>query len=287
MLTNQTIFTHLFIRSISIIVLILCFGFLLGCSGDVNGSQWHLHGREFRFNDNDVTVEKIIQEDISVQNQISVNVEATNGEILITGQVNTDRILVNARIFVSSDTQADADLHLDDIDILVTEGTHEISIETVQPVFDGRGYRVEYDIIVPDSFEVVASQVNGDIIVFNIQNSVELVNENGNIIMSEIVGGALAEVENGFIEAHVILPVNEVIDLNTNNGSLDLSIPVSTSADFSAFISGIGEIDVYNLDIMDSSGTKKLLKGILGNGEGTISLMTAIGDIEVLGFERQ
>lgn len=285
MLTNHTIINKLSFRSISIILLILCSGFLLGCSGDVNGSQWHFHGREFGFNDNDVTVEKTIQEDIPIQKQISVNVKATNGEILITGQVDTDHILATARIFVSSDTQADADLHMDEIDILVTEGTHEISIETVQPVFDGRGYRVEYDIIVPDSFEVVASQVNGDIIVFNIQNSVEIVNENGNILMSEIVGGALAEVENGSIEAHVILPVNEVIDLSTNNGSLELSIPTSTSAYFSANISGIGEIDVYNLDIMDSSSTKNLLKGILGNGEGTISLMTANGNIEVIGFE--
>lgn len=285
MFTSQTIVNTFSIRPITIIILILSFGFLLGCSGDITGSQYHLHGREFGFNDNDVTVEKTIEEDISVQDQIRVNIEATNGEILITCQGDTDRILVNARIFVSSDTQADAYLHLDQVDILVTEGTREISIETVQPVFDGRGYRVEYDVIVPDSFEVEASQVNGNITVFDIQNSVEINNENGNIILADIVGGILAEVENGSIEVHVILPVNEVIDLSSNNGSLELSIPTSTSAVFSANVSGIGEIDVYNLDIIDSNSTNKSLKGTLGNGEGIISLMTANGSIEVLGFE--
>lgn len=81
------------------------------------------------------------------------------------------------------------------------------------------------------------------------------------------------------------LPSNGEIRMSTDNGNLDLSIPTSTSAEFSATVDGIGEKSVTNLDITYSLNTQKSLIGTLGDGEGSITLSTVNGNVEVLGFD--
>ena len=268
-------------------IVILCVGILLGCSGgDVGSPDWNVHFGGFGSGDTDFTVVKILEDDFPVANHIRVHVEAITGEVVITGQQDAKRVMVTARLSVRSDSRKDAESHLDDLEILVTDGTNEILIETVQPEnFNGRTYRVEYDITVPDSFEVEASQVSGTIAILDIQNSVEVSNKNGDVLLPGIVGGVVADVDNGGIEGTVILPVNEAIDLFVKNGGLELSIPTSTSAEFSAAVIGNGEIRVSDLELSDSSSTAKSLSGTLGDGEGSIALRTVNGNIEVIGFD--
>jgi len=271
------------VRSVTILIILLCVGILLGC-GDVSGPELHVSAAGFKFIDSKFTVDKTFADDFPVENHIRVNVEAINGEVVVTGQSGANHVTVTAHLYVGSDTQEDAELHLDDLDVLVTDDTNEILIQTVQPVnLNGRKYRVEYDIIVPNSFEVVTSQTNGSIAILDIQNSVEVSNKNGNVFLSGIVGGVTADVENGGIEGTVVLPVNETIDFSVNNGGLELSIPTATSAEISATVNGIGQIIVSNLDITLS--TSRSLTGTLGNGEGSISLSTVNGTIEIIGFE--
>ncbi len=268
-------------------IVILCVGILLGCSGgDVGSPDWNVHFGGFGSGDTDFTVVKILEDDFPVANHIRVHVEAITGEVVITGQQDAKRVMVTARLSVRSDSRKDAESHLDDLEILVTDGTNEILIETVQPEnFNGRTYRVEYDITVPDSFEVEVSQVSGTIAILDIQNSVEVSNKNGDVLLPGIVGGVVADVDNGGIEGTVILPVNEAIDLFVKNGGLELSIPTSTSAEFSAAVIGNGEIRVSDLELSDSSSTAKSLSGTLGDGEGSIALRTVNGNIEVIGFD--
>jgi hypothetical protein len=282
-------FINLFlVKSTSILIVCVSIGFLLGCStGDVGSPEFNISGGGFKTSDPDFTAEKTFEDELPVENQITVNVEAINGEVVVTGQSDAKNVMITAHLYVSSDTQEDAELHLDDLDILVTEDTNEILIQTVQPEenFNGRQYLVEYDIIVPESFEVVTSQTNGSIAIFDIQNSVEVSNTNGDVLLSGIVGGVTADVENGAIEGTVVLPLNEMIDLSVNNGGLELSIPTSTSAEFSAIVNGIGEINVSDLDITDALRTSNSLTGTIGNGEGSIALSTVNGNIEVIGFD--
>jgi hypothetical protein len=288
MFAIKTIINLISVRSVSILIISLCVGILLSCStGDVSSPELNISGGGFKPSDPEFTVEKTFDDDFPVENHIRVNVEAINGEVVVTGQSDAKNVMITAYLYVSSDSQEDAELHLDDLDILVTDGTNEILIQTVQPEenFNGRQYLVEYDIIVPKSFEVVTSQTNGTIAIFDIQNSVEVSNKNGDVLLSGIVGGVTADVENGGIEGTVVLPLNETIDLSVNNGGLELSIPTSTSAEFSATVDGIGEIIVSDLDITDSLSTSKSLTGTLGNGEGSIALSTVNGNIEVIGFD--
>ena len=105
------------------------------------------------------------------------------------------------------------------------------------------------------------------------------------IFLISIVGGITADVENGDIDVTVILPADETIDLTANNGSLELNIPVSTSAEFYANVDKTGKIVVSDLDFTESWSADKSVIGTLGNGEGSISLNTVNGNIEVWDFD--
>jgi hypothetical protein len=252
----------------------------------VSGPEFNISADGFKFNDQDFTAGKIFIDDLEVDNHIKVTVAAVNGEVVVTGQSGAQQVKVTAHLYVTSDSQEDAELHLDDLDILVTDDANEILIQTVPPQnINGREYRVEYDIIVPDSFVVVASQVNGSIAILDIQNNIDVSNENGDVSLFGVTGGVTAHVENGRIEGSVVLPFNEGIDLSVINGGLDLSIPKSTSAVFSATVDMNGEIIVSDLEFAESTHTPMALTGTLGNGEGFVVLSTVNGNIEIMGFD--
>ena len=277
-------------RSASILIIFLCIGFLVGCVGDMNGPEINFSDNfpwgEIEIDKSDFTVGKIFQAEFPIKNHLRVNIDAISGEVMVTGRDDTDSVSVTALKLVGSDSQLDAEMHIDDLGILVNESASEILIKTIQPKkLDGREYRVEYDIIVPSNFEVVTTQVNGSIMIINIENSVEVSNTNGDVQLSDIVGGVAADVVNGSIECTVILPINDTIDLFTDNGSLELSIPTSVSAELSAYADQNGKIIVSNLVIKDSNSTKQSLTGTIGNGEGSIELGTVNGNIKVIGFD--
>jgi len=79
------------------------------------------------------------------------------------------------------------------------------------------------------------------------------------------------------VPSHLNLVVNNV------NGSIALDIPQSTSAEFFASLV-IGSISLQNLTLYNRVATSKSLQGRLGEGEGTITLKTTNGNIDVSGF---
>jgi hypothetical protein len=78
--------------------------------------------------------------------------------------------------------------------------------------------------------------------------------------------------------------LNGEIRFSGTNGDLDLSIPASTSAEFSAFADN-GTISSSNLVIKDREQTGDSLTGTLGDGEGIIELLTVNGNIRVVGID--
>ena len=286
MLDKKTNINLLSRRTLFILITFLCMGLLFSCSAEVSGPDLNFSGDGFDFGHWDFTVRKPFTDEIPVESHIRINIDAINGEVVVTGQSDADRVVVTADLLVSSDTLADADLHIKNLEIQVIDTADEIYVQTVHPEnTGGRSYKVNYDIIVPDNFEVLATQINGHMAIIDIQNSVEVSNKNGDVLLSDIVGGITADVDNGSIEGTVILPVDEAIDWSINNGSLELSIPTFTSAALSATIGVVGDIIVSDLDIADSLSTPKALSGTLGEGEGSITLSTVNGKIEVIGFD--
>ena len=285
MSTIRTFINSLSTRSASIILAFFCIGFLMGCTGDISGPEFNFSADGFKFSDPEFSMKKTFEAEVPVENHTSVNLEAISGEVVVTGNSDADTVTVTARIIVGSDSLEDAKLNLDDVEILVTDSVNEILIQTVQPGnLKGRKYTVEYDIIVPSSLEVMATQDNGKIEILDIENSVDVSNTNGDVLLSNIAGGVMAVVDNGSIAGTVFLPVGQTIDLSTNNGNLELNISTSTSAKFSASVVN-GQISVTDLDFTDVVNTKQRRDGVIGDGEGTIELSTTNGNIELIGFD--
>lgn len=285
MFTIRRFIDSLSTRSASMLLAVVCIGLLIGCSGDVGSPEFHISGSAFNIKNQNFTAEKTITTEIPVESHVSVSIAAINGEVMVTGHHDVDIVLVTAHLIVGSDSQADADRHLEDLDIQVTDGSDEILIQTVQPQHtDGRQYHVAYDIIVPYNFAVITTQVNGSIDIVDIENSIDAVNVNGDILLSNVVGGIVADVVNGAIAATVRLPVHATIDLITDNGSIELHIPRSTSAAFGASV-GNGAINTSNIAFADGSQTNQSLTGTLGNGEGVIQLWAGNGDISIIGYD--
>ena len=71
--------------------------------------------------------------------------------------------------------------------------------------------------------------------------------------------------------------------MSTVNGGIYLEIPESTSAEFAASWVN-GGISINNLILFDQEITPYSVSGILGNGEGDISLSTVNGSIFITGL---
>ena len=179
----------------------------------------------------------------------------------------------------------DAEAHLDVLEILVTDEIDEILVQTLQPGnTPGRKYIVDYHIILPGDLETEVTLVNGDIGVQDVQNSVMVDAVNGDVFLSNIFGSAIVNLTNGSIDSTMDLNLNGEISMFTGNGNIDLSIPTSTSAIFSASVTN-GSVRTSNLEFDAAVQTNKWLTGRLGIGEGVIDLGSINGHIRVVGFD--
>jgi hypothetical protein len=207
-------------------------------------------------------------ENVPVAGHSRIRLEGVNGEIVITGQPGAASVMVTAELQVGSNASLlDAETGLNQLGVLVAEGSDEIFVQTKQPInTGGRQYLVNYTITVPSHLAVDVTQVNGHVTVLDIENSL------------------FVDVGNGNVDGTVILPPGGEIMLSTVNGDIDLRIPASTSAELSALV-GFGSITWYNLDITNAVQTNQSLTGTLGEGTGLIDLDTRNGNIDVTGFD--
>ncbi len=239
---------------------------------------------------------------IGVANQSLLRVGAINGSVEISGVATTDSVIVTGIRKVESESASDARVHLAELSVQITEGASEIVVQTEQPEQSfGRNYVVEYDIRVPESWQLAVVEANGNITVSTMEDNVAIVLANGDVAVDstngdvdvalangairlwDISGSVGGVVANGQIDSKIFLPVSGTCDLETANGLINLLIPQSTSAAFTAKVSN-GTITVSNLTLQDQNVTPTLVTGRLGGGEGLIDLDTGNGDIVVAGF---
>lgn len=223
--------------------------------------------------------------EVEVVNHTQFNLTGENGEITITGISGANSVMITGIKRVRSDSTQDAEEHLKELEVNVQNLANEVRVETIQPQdTGGRRYEVDYTITLPSFLKIQLANVNGSVTLNSIENDVTVNNVNGSVTLMKIVGSALVNLTNGIIESEVTLPLNGTIDLNTVNGNINLTIPVNTSAEFSAAVT-IGNISISNLVLQNEVNTSTSLSGTLGSGQGTITLETEqVGDISVSGF---
>ncbi|MFQ5570413.1 MAG: DUF4097 domain-containing protein [Rhodothermales bacterium] len=223
--------------------------------------------------------------EVNISGQTRVTVEAINGTIEILGSATASSVIVTGERKVGSDTFRDAEEHLDDLEVRVTDLNDEVLVRTIQPQQShGRNYVVEYTITLPSDLMVDVSQINGTIIIEDLQQDVVAHSVNGTVRLDDIVGSANISVVNGNVDGDIALPADGLIELKATNGNIKLAIPTSTSATFSASVTN-GDIDTTNLTFQNPVSSNRSLSGRLGGGNSTIDLRTVNGNIRVNGVQ--
>jgi hypothetical protein len=148
---------------------------------------------------------------------------------------------------VRSDSQLDADRSLETLDVDVSQSDATLHVATRQPrETAGRGYEVDYRIVVPSGFDLFV----------------------------ELVAGK--------IRASVVMGENGVVDFVNVAGDIELEIPTSTSASLRADVVA-GTIHVSNLALDDQDPRAGVVRGALGSGGGSIMLSTVAGNVTLKG----
>jgi len=221
---------------------------------------------------------------IEIANRTLLRVDAINGTVEVVGISNLDSVRIWGERTVKSESIEDAEQHLQDLAVHVDTADDEIVAWTEQPdETQGRDYEVTYYIRIPDSWKVFVAEANGTVSVSSILDSVSVGLSNGTVVVDSTHGDVDVSLANGTIDGRVFLPVLGTCVMGVANGQINLSIPESTSAEFSASVSN-GEITVSNLFLQNMISTPNSVTGTLGNGEGQIDLSVANGSIVAVGF---
>ena len=189
-----------------------------------------------------------------------------NGSVIVNGAPAGSSVVIGGERRVGSDSLADAQAQLPQLQVKVEEAGSDVVITTDQPKFaDGRSYVVDYVISVPASF------------------ALSIVNVNGSIALTGMAGNVETSLVNGRTEATLQVPAGGSVSMTATNGDIALHLPLTTSASLSAQVS-IGTILVQDLLVQNEMRTNTTLQGTLGTGGATVSLKTTNGSIRIDGL---
>jgi len=218
-----------------------------------------------------------------VEGRHALDLNAINGKVEVIAIPGAQTVRIWGEKRVASDSDEDANEHLDNLEVRMIADDERISVRTAQPEnTHGRDYRVDYSVRIPAGWAAVIIMVNGAAYLDNLSGdtSIELVN--GEVVLRSIYGSLETRVTNGDVDARMVLAPGGRCDLSTVNGRIDLMVPRITSAGVTAGLT-TGSISVSNLELHEAVRTKRTLKGVLGDGNGEILLQTVNGSIALNG----
>ncbi len=205
------------------------------------------------------------------------------GSVEIVGRADAPGILVEGIRRVRSHSRSDAREHLPDLDVEFRESGGTLFVETRQPAFNhGRAYEVEYRIEVPTGTDLTLVHVSGAVEVRSVSGDVDVEVVVGPVALSDITADVRAVAASGDVDASVELPPGGLVELQTGSGDIRLSVPLETSARLTAATTS-GAVHVVDLVLSDQDPRPAVLRAVMADGDGTIRLDTASGDITVRG----
>ena len=158
-----------------------------------------------------------------------------------------------------------------------------VAIETdrLNGLVIGVSIEVKYRVRVPSLALVRARTANGEIAASALAGRLVATTVNGAISGRSLNGGVEARAVNGAVTIDVGSLGDDLIDLRTVNGALELTLPATAKANLSATVTN-GVIDTTGLalDLMGEQ-TRRRVRGRLNGGGTPIELSTTNGPIRV------
>lgn len=220
--------------------------------------------------------------DIMPEGQNKLSLTGINGSLHVVG---TDEMAVHiaGERIVASDSEEDADHHLDYLRVEVHEYQNFIEVETIQPsTSEGRDYRVNYEIRIPKSWNICFSLANGSATIDSLCGDICSEIINGDLLLFEDSGNLAAGMTNGNITADIVVPDEGFCEIGIVNGNISLTLPKETNAKLHASVVN-GTISVGNLTMNDLVQSRHELTGIIGEADAHVDLATVNGTIMVKG----
>lgn len=205
------------------------------------------------------------------------------GSVEILGSASATECVVEGVRRVRSHSLEDARSGLAELQVQVREVGGTLYVETRQPgVGRGRTYQVHYRVTVPDSVALTVEHGAGPVEVRSVRADVELRAAAGSVTLEDLHGNVHVTQAAGDIEVSTEVPPGGVIDLGNGAGDIRVVIPRQTSASLEA-VSGAGRVRLIDLSVNDLDPRASVVRGTLGEGDGTIRVHTAAGDITITG----
>ncbi|HCP45974.1 MAG TPA: hypothetical protein DIU15_08035 [Deltaproteobacteria bacterium] len=146
---------------------------------------------------------------------------------------------------------------------------------------DLEGPGIDLFVDAPDFLETLVRADQGSIEVESMQGGGHLETGTGAVVGTGLVGDFSITVDTGEISVAASLLLWGGIDATTGEGPISLSIPASTSAQVEASTSA-GSVSFVDLDFVGANSGAQA-SGLLGAGEGSIELLSGLGDITLVG----
>ncbi len=235
--------------SIYYLLFILSFIFFTGCEKFLTSNRYQSSSSESKV--------------IALTGQTDFIVENTNGSINISASDTAKNIYCNITEEVkSSISESDAHEHLKDININTSKTGSGVNIKVQQPNNDGRTYKIDFEITMPDNFN------------YNLSLG------NGNVSVNSSTKNLAINIGNGKADAGVILNEKCNVSVSVGNGTINLSIPGNTNAAVNAKV-GNGSVSNEGLSFEDTQSNSRYFSGKLGSGSGNIDLSVGNGNIDI------
>lgn len=125
---------------------------------------------------------------------------------------------------------------------------------------------------------------SGDVSVSGLGGTGTVVTDTGEVICTGLLGNLSVQVQdNSPVAIHLeALPSGGVVIIESTLGPIVLDVPADTSATLAA-TTGSGSVDVTGVDF-DGVLLDQSAEGVLGDGDGSLRLVTGGGDVAVSGY---
>jgi DUF4097 and DUF4098 domain-containing protein YvlB len=217
--------------------------------------------------------------------------------ITATGRVELDNINGDVRIStwdrnevkVDAVKYADTKERLDEAKIEIHNGEDYVSIETRYPDHDHNNWgshnnpaTVDYTLTVPKAIHLDEIKlINGQFEVTGVTGEVRASCINGRLEARDISGPAKLSTINGRLIANFTQLAGEDLELNSVNGTVELTIPSDSNAEIDAStVSGSIDND-FGLHVIHHRYVGHELRGDIGSGGARIKLGNVNGRIDI------
>ena len=212
-----------------------------------------------------------------------IELDNINGPVHITGWDRNE-------VKVDAVKYADTKERLNEAKIEVDSGKDYLSIRTKYPDHDhtwnwgshNNPASVEYTLTVPRNARLDEIKlINGELDVTGVSGEVRASCINGRLEARDLAGRAKLSTINGRLDARFAQLAGQDIDLNSVNGSLELTIPSDSNAQVEASTVSGGISNDFGLHVNNHRFVGHDLRGDIGTGGAHIRLSDVNGRIEI------